>query len=268
MLEMLLAARWLLIIAAGFGLLVWVAHRSLYYPMRYPQGWWQEQARIGAVDVWLTTRDGVKLHGWYLQQPGAELVTLFLHGNAGNVTHRALAMAAIGAAGSSVLVIDYRGYGKSEGRPSERGLYADADAAYDYLVAQGHTPDKIIVHGESLGSAVAVELASRRPIKGLILESPFTTPRDVAGRVFPVLGPMVISGYDSLARIGKVRVPLFVIHGSADEIIHVSLGRDLFEAANPPKELWVVEGAGHNNLVAASGDAYIERVKAFHLGLR
>ena len=113
--------------------------------------------------MWLQAADGVKLHAWWLKAPGSRVATLFLHGNAGNVTHRAGHMLAIAEAGSSVLVIDYRGYGRSEGRPDEAGLYADAEAAYQHLLAAGYTPDRIVLHGESLGTAVAVELASRRP---------------------------------------------------------------------------------------------------------
>lgn len=266
--ETLLSLRWLILIVAGYGLLVFIAHRSLYHPSRHPEGWWDMQSRLEASDVWITASDGVKLHGWLVEQHDSPLMTLFLHGNAGNVTHRGLAIAAIRAAGSSVLIPDYRGYGKSEGSPSERGLYADAEAAYQYLLAKGHKPENIVLHGESLGSALAIELATRHKVKAMVLESPFTSPRDVAGRVFPVLGPLVIWGFNSRERIGKVKTPLLVIHGAADEIIHISIGKDLFEAANEPKQLWVLEQAGHNNLVVAAGREYSERLAKFYESAR
>ena len=115
---------------------------------------------IGAQDVWLTARDGTKINGWWLRSEGSHLVTLFLHGNAGNLGHRADHIAEIAAAGSDVLIIDYRGYGRSQGHPTERGLSMDADAAYDFVAAKGKP---IVLHGESLGSAVAVEVALARP---------------------------------------------------------------------------------------------------------
>ncbi len=262
--ETLLSLRWLIVIAAGYALLVFVAHRSLYHPAKYPEGWWDLQARLEARDVALTAADGVKLHAWFIEQPGAEVVTLFLHGNAGNVTHRGLAIAGIRAAGSSILMPDYRGYGKSEGSPSERGLYADATASYRWLIAQGYKPGNIVLHGESLGCAVAVELAAREAVRSLVLEAPFTSPRDVAGRIFPVLGPMLIWGFNSRARIGSIRVPLLVIHGAKDEIIALSIGKDLYETANQPKQLWVLDEAGHNDLVRTAGTEYSERLAAFY----
>jgi uncharacterized protein len=114
--------------ACGYGVLYLAANRSVYYPSRYPSGWWQMQAQVSAADVWLRASDGVRLHAWWIESPGARLATLFLHGNAGNITHRVAHIQEITAAGSSVLVLDYHGYGKSEGRPTERGLYADAEA--------------------------------------------------------------------------------------------------------------------------------------------
>lgn len=253
-----------LVAAGGYAALCFLAHRSIYLPMRYPQGWWHEQQSLGAEDVQLVTRDGVKLHGWWKESRGSELATLFLHGNAGNVTHRGRSIRAITEAGSSVLVPDYRGYGKSEGSPSEAGLYADADAAYDWLERKGYDAARLIIHGESLGTAVAVELASRRSCRGLILEAPFPSARAVAGTVLPVIGPALVWGFDSKGRMGRVRAPLLIIHGSRDEVIPVSLGRDLFDAAWEPKQMWVVEGAHHNDLVEVGGEEYAARLRSFY----
>ena len=160
---------WLVGAVVIYGLLYWLAGRSVYYPMRHPDGMWELQQQTGAADVWLTATDGVKVHAWWTPAREARFATLFLHGNAGNVTHRTGHIGEITAAGSSILVIDYRGYGKSEGSPSEAGLYRDAGAAYDHLTAAGYKPDRIVVHGESLGTAVAVELAARRPCAGVVL---------------------------------------------------------------------------------------------------
>jgi uncharacterized protein len=126
---------------------------------------------------------------WWIMAPQASLVTLYLHGNAGNVTHRFLQIREITAGGSSVLMLDYRGYGKSGGSPSEHGLYADADAAYLYLLDHGYSARHIVLQGESLGTAVAVDLASRKECAGVVLEAAFTSGRDVANTVLPLIGP-------------------------------------------------------------------------------
>jgi len=255
---------WPLVAASGYGLLYFMANRAIYYPMRYPQGWWDAQGEIGASDVWLRAADGVRLHGWWIPREGARLASLFLHGNAGNLTHRANHIREVTAAGSSMLIIDYRGYGKSEGRPSERGLYADAEASYAHLLAAGNRSEQIVLHGESLGTAVAVDLASRKPCGGLVLEAPFSSARDVAARVLPLLGPLVIWGFDSRAKIARVRAPVLIIHGDRDEVIDYGLGRKLFEAAREPKSFWTVPGAGHNDIVETAGPEYRQKLSAFY----
>lgn len=259
--------RYGLIIAAGWGGLSLLARRSVFYPMKYPEGWWQLQERVGAEDAWITTRDGVKLHGWFAAPADAKLATLFLHGNAGNVTHRVQAILAIREAGSAVLVLDYRGFGKSEGSPSESGVTLDAEAAFVWLQKRGFPPERIVLHGESLGTAVAVDLATRTKCAGLVLEAPFTSASAVAGTVVPLLGRTLISGFDSLSRIGRVKVPLLIIHGTRDEIIPFEMGKQLFAAANEPKQFWAVEGAGHNDIAETAGATYSERLKGFYNSL-
>jgi uncharacterized protein len=243
--------------------LVWLANRSAFFPMKYPDGHWNDQAAVGAQDVWLDTADGIRIHAWWKPQPGAAAVTLFLHGNAGNVTHRDGTMRDIAGAGNAVLVVDYRGYGRSDGWPTEQGLYRDADAAYRWLVAQGWPPQRIIVHGESLGTAVAADLASRHPCAGLILEAPFPSARAVAARVLPVIGPLLIWGFNTRAKLAKVRAPILVIHGTADEVIDFSLGQELFNGAPEPKTFWAVQGAHHNDIAATAGPEYRERLRTF-----
>ncbi len=255
---------WPAVAAVGSGIVYWAANCAVFYPWKYPAGYWGAREQIGARDVWLRAADGVKLNAWWLEVPGSRLATLFLHGNAGNVTVRAGHLRAIAEAGSSVLVVDYRGYGRSEGRPDEAGLYADAEAAYQHLLAAGYTPDRIVLHGESLGTAVAVELASRRPVAGMILEAPFNAAREVARKVLPVLGPMVIRCFDSRERIKRVHVPLLVIHGDRDMIVPQALGRALFEEANEPKTFWSVAGADHNDLRQTAGPEYVKRLREFY----
>jgi pimeloyl-ACP methyl ester carboxylesterase len=255
----------LVLVAAGiWAALAWLAHRSAFFPMRYPQGWWQVQGEVGAEDVWITARDGVRLHCWWVGDKNASVATLFLHGNAGNVTHRGAALRQIAAAGSAVLLVDYRGYGKSEGSPSEAGLYRDAEAGYEWLLATGFAEDRIVIHGESLGTVVAVELASRKHCRGVVLEAPFSSARDVAGKVLPGVGPLLVWGFHSMGRIKELRAPLLVIHGDADEVIDIELGRRLFQAAREPKQMWVLRGGGHNNIVEAAGPEYARRLRDFY----
>jgi uncharacterized protein len=255
---------WACITVACFVLLTWGASRMLYYPMRYPAGSWLVQESLEAKDVWLTASDGTKLHAWWIAAPQARLATLHLHGNGGNITHRDLSAKSILVAGSSVLLLDYRGYGKSSGRPSERGLHRDAEAAYDYLIVQGYRPGQIIIHGESLGCAIATYLASRRECAGLILEAPFTSAKAVAGRVMPVIGPLLMWGYDSLGRIKQIRAPLLIIHGDRDEVIAYEFGQQLYAAANAPKVFWTVPGATHNDLHIVGRAEFSRRLAEFY----
>lgn len=251
--------RWvgrLLFVVGVYFVLSFLARQMVFFPARYPEGPWDLQSRFAAEDVFLTGPDGVKIHGWLIPAatPAFGLTTLYLHGNAGNLTHRIDHIAAITQAGSELLIIDYRGYGKSEGAPSEEGLYLDAATAYDWLAAQGRRT--IILHGESLGTAPAVELATRREAAALILEAPFPSAKAVAQQVLPLLGPLIVSGFETITRMPHVGCPVYVIHGDRDEVIAYKLGKEVFEAGAQPKQMWTVEGAGHNDIVAAAGEAY------------
>ncbi len=255
---------WPLLAAWTYGVLYFMANRAVYHPWKHPQGNWELQSHLAAEDVLLRAADGVRLHGWWIRPPDARVATLFLHGNAGNITHRAASAAEIAAAGSAVLLLDYRGYGKSEGRPTEKGLYADAEAGYDHLLQAGFHAQQIVAHGESLGTAPAVDLAARRPVGGLVLEAGFSSARDVAGRILPFIGPLVLSGFDSRSKIAAVRAPVLMIHGDRDEVIAFDLGQKLFQAARQPKEFWQITGAMHNNLLAVAGVEYRNRLRAFY----
>jgi len=267
-LDVPIGIRLTLLAGASYGILYLLASRAPYYPEKYPAGFWDMQHRLNATDVWLRTADGVRLHGWFVERPGASLVTLFLHGNAGNLTYRIADFENIPAAGSSLLMIDYRGYGRSSGWPTENGIYRDADAAYDYLLKRGYPPSKIVLHGESLGSAVAVDLAVRRPCAGLILEAPFTSAHELAGTVLPVVGPLLIWSFDTQRKIGRVRAPIYIVHGDRDEMIPQRMGQALFAAAPQPKTFWSVPGAGHNDLLETAGAAeYTRRLREFYATL-
>ena len=258
-------AIWLLALALLiYGVIYVTANRIVYQPTRYPGGWWFTQEESGAEDVWLRASDGVRLHAWWVGVAGSRVATLYLHGNGGNLAHRPGHLREMAEAGSSVLIVDYRGYGKSGGRPTERGLYRDADAAYDYLVERGCEPGKIVVHGESLGSAVAADLAARRPCGGVILECPFPSRSEMAGTIVPVIGRIFASGFNTRRKIARLHAPLLVIHGDQDRTVPYAMGRAVFDAANEPKTFWTVEGATHVDIVEAAGPLYQQRLRDFY----
>jgi fermentation-respiration switch protein FrsA (DUF1100 family) len=212
-------------------------------------------------DVVLHSSDGIRLHAWFLPaRTGARRFTVLVcHGNAGNISHRlerALSMQR--ELGVDVLLFDYRGFGRSEGKPREQGTYEDALSAYRYLASErGIAPERIVLFGESLGAAVAVELSSRVPARALVLESPFTSIRAMARVAYPFLpAGWVRTKYDNLEKIGSLTVPLLVIHGTRDEVVPFRQGQELFRAAREPKRFLGVEGAGHTDSYVVGGASY------------
>ncbi len=254
---------WPLLALFAYGVLWFFAQRAVYFPMKHPQGFWNTGLQAGLEDVWITTRDGVRLHAWFAPAETG-VVTLFLHGNAGNITHRLPLVEIIPQAGSALLLLDYRGYGRSEGSPSETGLYADAEAGYEYLLARGYQPGSIVVHGESLGTAVAVDLAARREVGAVVLQAPFSSASEMAGRLLPVVGPLVMRSYNTISKIPRVKAPLLVVHGDRDDIVPHEQGMKLFNAAPEPKTFWTVPGARHNDLLEVAGADYTQRLRHFY----
>jgi fermentation-respiration switch protein FrsA (DUF1100 family) len=224
-----------------------------------------EQLGVEGQELFLTTEDGVRLHAFFLPAAGASRALLFLHGNAGNASHRLPNAAALARLGIHVLLPDYRGYGLSEGRPSEAGVYADARAGLAHLVgAVGVPEERIVVFGRSLGGAVAVDLARDRKLAGVILESTFTSASGVVRQSFgSLLAPLARGRFESDAKIGRIRSPLLFFHGDRDELIDFELGRALFEAAPEPKAFETIAGAGHNDTVQVGGQAYFARIGRF-----
>ena len=217
-------------------------------------------------EVSFTASDGVQLHGWYV--PGESGVTwLWFHGNAGNISHRLENLKLLhDELGVSILLFDYRGYGRSQGKPSEEGTYRDGEAALAYLrTQQGVDPEKIVFFGRSLGSAVAVELATRHTPYALILESPFPSIPYMARRTYPYLPvwPLLQTKYDSLAKIGSVQTPTLVLHGDQDDTVPLEAGRKVFEAAPGPKEFHIIQGASHNDTYTVGGSEYFRVLQRF-----
>jgi hypothetical protein len=224
-------------------------------------------AQVGlpqGMDVFLETEDGIRIHGFWLPAEGATRAILFLHGNAGNASHRLPNAARLVALDASVLLLDYRGYGLSEGRPDEAGVYADARAGLRHLVeARGFALSRIVVFGRSLGGAVAIDLVGGRPVAGLIVESTFTSLADMASGMLPLASSLVGGRFDSRAKIGGLASPVLFFHGDRDEIVPYRLGRALFEAAPEPKAFETIAGAGHNDTVEVGGRAYFARIRRF-----
>ncbi len=215
----------------------------------------------GVEERWITTADGLRLHSWYASAPAPTASVIWSHGNGGNIAGRADVLLALAAQGLSVLAYDYRGYGRSEGRPNEAGVYLDAEAAYDSERARGVPPERIIAFGESLGGAVSIHLATVRPCAGVAVVATFTRLRDVARYHYGGLAVLVGDRFDSLARVGTLGVPLLVAHGDQDEIVPYALGERLFAAAPEPKRFVSVPGAAHNDVFAHR--RLIEAIAAF-----
>jgi fermentation-respiration switch protein FrsA (DUF1100 family) len=216
-------------------------------------------------EVFFTAADGVKLHGWWVPKAGAP-VFLWFHGNAGNISHRLDNIRLLWhKVGVQVFIFDYREYGRSEGRISREGTFKDAAAAYGYVrETRGVPGEDIVLFGRSLGTALATDLALKVSCRSLVLESAFTNSADMARLYAPFMfdwRPKV--PYDNLGKMDKLKVPVLIIHGEHDEIIPVDMSRRLYAAASPPKELYIIPGAHHNDTYFIGGEPYFDRLKTF-----
>lgn len=200
-------------------------------------------------DIHLLTSDGVSLHGWYIQAPQPRGTVLFLHGNAGNISHRLDSVQMFHRLGYSTLIFDYRGYGNSSGAPTEQGTYRDAEAAWHYLTEQQHIPScRIVLFGESLGGAVAAWLAARQKPAALVIASSFTSVPDLGQQLYPYLPVRWLARirYDTREYLRAVEAPVLIAHSPEDDIIPFEHGLALFAAAKPPKQFLGLAG-GHND---------------------
>lgn len=241
---LLIAALYVLIVIAGY----FGQRRLLYFPdpQRTPP------ARAGLRDVrelTIATPDGQTLIAWYGKAKPGKPTLLFFHGNGGALEHRGLLMRKYLDHGYGMMMLAYRGFGGSTGSPTEKDNVADAGLAYDRLVAEGVPPADIILYGESLGSGVAIQVAGVKKAAGLILDSPFTSVADRAAEIYPFLPVRLLLAdrYDSSRHIRMVHIPLLVIHGEADQVVPVRMGRALFALANEPKAIATFPGGGHND---------------------
>jgi fermentation-respiration switch protein FrsA (DUF1100 family) len=214
--------------------------------------------------VWLDTSDCVRVHGWFVPGESSRTV-LYFHGNAGNISHRLHTLRQFHGLALSVFIIDYRGYGQSEGRPSEEGLYRDAEAAWQYLTeARDIAAEEIVVLGRSLGASVAAWLAAERSPGALVLDSAFTSVPDIGQDVYPWLPVRLLSRFQHATRVyvTKANCPLLIVHSRDDEIIPFHHGEALYVAAKEPKTFLELRG-GHNDAHFTSETAYIDGLRRF-----
>ncbi|MCZ6597947.1 MAG: alpha/beta hydrolase [Planctomycetota bacterium] len=245
----------------GLCLLAFVFQSKLVYIPGGPPQTTPGDLGIEYEDLFLETADGVRIHAWWIPASdsigsvesigptGSIGALVFCHGNAGNIAHRIQSAETFRAMGLSVMLFDYRGYGRSEGSPDEKGTYLDAEAAWEHVTgAAGVEPERVVVYGESLGAGVAIELAQRRRVGAVITESAFTSAADVGAAVYPWLPVRLLLriGYENRAKIGALSVPVLVIHSPEDEIVPFEHGRELHEAAPEPKA-FLETGGRHND---------------------
>lgn len=252
-----------------------IENQFIYFPTKYPVGDWNP-AYLDIENAFFETEDGETLHGWYCKAcPSSAIapaersrhVVLYCHGNAGNISDRAPALAVWGRAlGLDVFIFDYRGYGRSTGRPEETGLYRDSRAAYRWLTeTKGVAPDRVVIRGGSLGGAVATELGVAVESAALIIENTFTSMPDVAKNIYPWLPAhhLMQTRFSNRDRISRYRRPVLVICGTHDTLVPCEQSRELYSLANEPKRLLEIEGAGHNDTIEVAGRRYFEEVASF-----
>ena len=227
-----------------------------------PTGWGLQYE-----DATLETEDGVRLHGWFIPHQGASRTVLFFHGNAGNISHRRESVEIFHRLGLNVFIFDYRGYGNSRGKPSEYGLYVDAMAAWQYLVQEkSFAKQQIILFGRSLGGAVACNLAAEVQPGALILESTFSSARDMANTIFPIMSSIVPMRFEFNTEnyIKRVTSPLLVVHSTEDDIIPFRQGEKVYQAASQPKYFVKIHG-DHNSGFLMSQPTYEQALGEFLL---
>jgi len=243
---------------------IFIEQKGLYHPYKeIPET--PKNLRIMYEDINFKTADGQLLNGWFVPVKDAKVTILYCHGNAGNIYHRLHKVKFFHEMGVNFFIFDYRGYGKSIGNSSEKGLYSDAQAAYDYLVSRRDVDkNNIVVYGESLGGPVAADLCLHRKASALILEGSFASVALRAQQLYPFL-PMkllITQKYDTMAKVKNMHIPKLIVHGRQDEVISFRHGEMLFKSAAEPKQFLPFDG-GHNDDVFVTSDNYGKALQKF-----
>jgi hypothetical protein len=242
--------------------------RLIFFP-NYPgrlDGDWHPRA-LGVQDVWITSSDGIKLHAWWIPNEKAKFTFLAFHGNASNIANRASIYEFLRGTPANVLAVEYRGYGHSEGKPSEAGIYEDADAAYEYLVkTRGIDSKTIVSYGQSLGTAVAMHLAAHQRVGGVVLEAPFPSASRVARKVFwflPGVSLLTYGQFNTQAWLKDVRAPILIVHCNQDPVIPFRFGREVYDGALPPKTFLQINGYCHEESSIIAETQYHKALQGF-----
>jgi fermentation-respiration switch protein FrsA (DUF1100 family) len=245
----------------------YVRRASMFFPMRYPEGFWDTSGLpIKPEEQWITTPDGVRLHAWLLRAREADApLLIYYHGNAGNIGERAPVASNLAARGVSVLLVDWRGYGKSEGTPTEEALFVDALAAYDHA---RKLTSNIALYGESLGGPYAAYVAKTRGVRAVVIENSFPSLSEMGNALYAPLplGWAAPRALTTVRWLNEARAPVLVMHGKPDQVIPFKLGMSLYQQLNCPKELLVSDAAGHCELADAERDRYYDTVTRFVKG--
>ena len=238
----------------------------VFQPSPWEERNWAQLSGLPLEEVWIPVDEQVTVFGWFVDAGPNHPVLLWCHGNAGNISHRLEGIRRWFQRGLSVFIFDYRGYGRSSGEPSETGLYQDALASYDYLIQKRKiVPGRLILFGRSLGAGVAGEVAVQRPAAGLIVEGAFPSIQAMSDHHYFGLPARWVMDLDfNLAqKVRALRLPFLVIHGDKDAIVPMALGRQVFEAANEPKQWYVVAGADHNDVPFIGRESYFQTIDSF-----
>jgi len=217
------------------------------YPDRLEGDW--QPSMLGPEDIWVTATDGTRLHAWWIPNANAKFTFLAFHGNASNIANRAPTYEFLRDTPANVLALEYRGYGHSQGKPTEAGLYLDAEAAYQYLVnTRRLDPKSIVSFGQSVGTSVAVDLAAHHGIGGVILEAPFPSASRVASKLYwflPGLNLLVHSQFDTQSKLKKITAPILIVHCTRDPVLPFQLGQEVYNSALAPKHFLPISGYCH-----------------------
>ncbi len=258
-------------VAGGVGALEVVRqrfqHSQTFLPDRYPNGIWDPKP-YGVIneDKFFASEDGTALHGWWIPVRRARGTVIYCHGNSGNITNRIGVFRYLQRLRLNVFAFDYRGYGRSEGEPSEEGVYADARAAHDFVTGElQEEPERLLIFGHSLGGAIAIDMVTHRRAAGLVAQSTFTNLREMARARFPSMPMHLVASnrFRSIDKVGSLELPKLFVHGTADETVPYHIGERLYERAADPKEWYSVPHAGHNDVYRFGGFRYLWKVSRF-----